>query len=135
MTGSLAPAEHVDARELDRSIALNFRATQRLIRVLDPLLRRAPAGRAVFFRDEQAEGQPFHATYTAAKTAQLDMVRAWGRGLEQASPARVTVWSPPAMRTALRARFHPGGWPCCGLRPFLRMSRRVRMRVVRNEWQ
>ncbi len=35
----LQPAEHIDAGELDQTLATNIRAFQRLIRVVDPLLR------------------------------------------------------------------------------------------------
>lgn len=102
------PVEHIDAKELDRSLATNMRAVQRLVRVLDPLLRQAPAGRAVFFDDPDAAGRAFGAAYHAAKLGQAELVRAWGQGLSAVSHVKVVSEAPPPMRTALRARFYPG---------------------------
>ncbi|MEM9141308.1 MAG: SDR family oxidoreductase [Pseudomonadota bacterium] len=102
----LSPAEHMDPRDLDRSIATNLAAVERLILAVDPLLRRAPAGRAVFFDDPVADG--VHAAYSAAKAGSAALVRAWGQSLSRTSPARVLVATPPPMHTAVRGRFHPG---------------------------
>ncbi|MHA1530075.1 MAG: SDR family NAD(P)-dependent oxidoreductase [Alphaproteobacteria bacterium] len=101
----LQPAEHIDAAELDRTLATNIRAFQRLIRVVDPLLRLADHPLALIAADD-AGGAKFHATYAAAKAAQSALTRAWAAE----SGARVTIAEvvPPPMPTALRARFHPG---------------------------
>lgn len=103
----LCPAEHIDAADLDRGIAVNLRATQRLIAVLDPLLRRAPAGRALFFRDPEATTDAYHGAYGATKAAGLEIAAAWSRGLSSTSVRTLEI-TPPRMSTALRARFHPG---------------------------
>lgn len=104
----LAPVEHIDAKELDRSIRTNFRAVQRLIRVLDPLLRRSDDGQAVFFRNGHVEGRAHHATYRAVMAARDDLVTDWGRSLAAVGAGRVDLLDAPPMRTALRARFYPG---------------------------
>lgn len=102
----LAPAGHVDAKDFDRALAVNARAVQRLIRVLDPLLRAAPAGRAVFLDDPGAAGK-FHAAYAAGKAAAAAITRAWAAEAAATGPAVLHAAAPP-MPTALRARFHPG---------------------------
>lgn len=101
----LQPAEHIEAKELDQTIAVNIRAFQRLIRVVDPLLRLAPAPVALIAADDP-EGRKFHGTYAAAKAAQSALTRAWAAE----SGRRITIAEvqPPPMPTALRARFHPG---------------------------
>jgi len=101
----LQPAEHIDARELDRDIAVNIRAFQRLIRVVDPLLRLAPRPLALIAADDPA-GRKFHGTYAASKAAQSALTRSWAAEVA----ARITVAEivPPPMPTALRARFYPG---------------------------
>lgn len=104
----LAPVEHVDAKDLDRAIAVNFRAVQRLIRVLDPLLRQAQAGRAILFRDANVLEKSFHATYHAPKAAAEVMILDWARTVEKTSALKVELACPPPMRTALRARLYPG---------------------------
>ncbi|MAS44785.1 MAG: oxidoreductase [Rhodobacteraceae bacterium] len=102
----LSPAEHADAKDWDKTFAVNARATARLIRVVDPLLRAAPAGRAVFFEDLVNTG-PFHGAYAASQAAARAITGAWG---EEAAAFRHEVLhlAPPAMPTALRARFRPG---------------------------
>ena len=101
----LQPAEHIDAGELDQTIATNIRAFQRLIRVIDPLLRLSDHPVALIAADDTT-GKKFHATYAAAKSAQSALTRAWAAE----SGARITIAEvvPPPMPTALRARFHPG---------------------------
>lgn len=101
----LQPAEHIDAKELDKTIAINIRAFQRLIRVVDPLLRLSPHPMALIVAGD-ATGAKFHGTYAAAKAAQSALTRAWAAE----SGARITIAEivPPPMPTALRARFHPG---------------------------
>jgi len=104
----LGPAEHIDAGDLDRALAINPRATQRLIRVLDPLLRQSALARAVFFSDPGMPADAFHGAYRASKAGQAAIVDAWARGIARTSGARVLDVAPPPMRTALRARFYPG---------------------------
>ena len=101
----LQPAEHIDAKELDKTIAVNIRAFQRLIRVVDPLLRLSPHPMALIAA-ANATGAKFHGTYTASKAAQSALTQAWAAE----SGARITIAEvvPPPMPTALRARFHPG---------------------------
>ena len=104
----LSPVGHIDAKELDRALAVNVRATQRLIRVLDPLLRLSERGRAVFLTDETGAGQRFHAAYRATKQGQIEIARAWVCEVEATPGLRVVFAAPPPMPTAMRARFYPG---------------------------
>src|ERR1700680_637563 len=46
--GTLSPLPHIELTEWDEVMAVNVTANWRLIRALDPLLRAAEAGRAVF---------------------------------------------------------------------------------------
>lgn len=102
----LSPADHVSEKDLDRCFAVNARAPQRLIRVLDPLLRAAPEGRAVLM-DEDPTGEKFHGLYAAAKSAARAFALSWAA---ERSNSSVKVWlaRPPAMPTALRRRMRPG---------------------------
>ncbi len=47
----LSPAPHIDVKDWDRSIATNVRATGVLMQMVEPLLRAAPAGMALFLDD------------------------------------------------------------------------------------
>jgi NAD(P)-dependent dehydrogenase (short-subunit alcohol dehydrogenase family) len=102
----LAPAGHVDAKDWAKSIALNASATATLIPMVEPLLRAAPAGRAVFFDDPRA-GQPFFGAYGASKAAQMALARSWQAETARTGP-RVEILMPRGMPTATRARFFPG---------------------------
>lgn len=105
---ALSPVEHIDAKDFDRALAVNSRATQRLIRVLDPLLRQSDRGRAVFLTDQTGAGQRFHAAYRATKQGQIEIATAWAREVEASPGLRVVFAAPPPMPTALRLRFYPG---------------------------
>jgi NAD(P)-dependent dehydrogenase (short-subunit alcohol dehydrogenase family) len=102
---SLQPVEHIDARELDLAIATNIRAFQRLVRVVDPLLRTAPEPLALIASDD-AVGRKFHGTYAMTKAAQSALTRAWAA--ESGRRIAIAEVQPPPMPTALRGKFHPG---------------------------
>ena len=101
----LQPAEHIDAKELDLSLAVNVRGFQRLVRVVDPLLRLSEHGMALIAADD-ATGKKFHAPYALAKAAQSAITQAWAA--ETAGRIAVAEVVPPPMPTALRGRFYPG---------------------------
>lgn len=101
----LGPAAHLGEKELDLALRTNLRALQRLIRAVDPLLRAAPAPRALIVADE-THGAKFHGLYAATKAAQSALARAWGA--EVAGRIAVAELLPPPMPTAVRGRFYPG---------------------------
>lgn len=103
----LSPVEHIEPDEMDRAMAVNVTALQRLIRVLDPLLRQSMAGRAVLI-DDAITPDAYNAAYLSGKAAQQRLFAAWGRGLGQTSPARAIRAIAPPMPTGLRARWFPG---------------------------
>lgn len=101
----LAPAAHIDPKDMERSIAVNVAATHGLTVLLEPLLR-AHGGTALFFDDPRA-GQPFFGAYGATKAAQIALARSWQAETERVGP-RVVIAAPAPMPTAVRARFFPG---------------------------
>ena len=102
----LAPAGHVDAKDLDKSIATNVRATGILIPMVEPLLRASDSGTALFFDDPRA-GEKFFGAYGATKAAQIALARSWQAETTRTGP-RVEIVTPKPMPTATRARFFPG---------------------------
>lgn len=102
----LAPAAHLDAKDVEKSVALNVTATATLIPFVAPLLEAADDGQALFFDDPHA-GQKFFAVYGATKAAQIAMAKSWQAETVRTGP-KVHVLTPPAMPTATRARFFPG---------------------------
>jgi len=101
----LAPAAHVDPRDLDKSLACNIRATAQLIPLLTPLLQQT-RGTALFFDDPRA-GEKFFGIYGATKAAQIALARSWQAECVKTGP-RVLIETPAPMPTATRARFFPG---------------------------
>ncbi|MDZ7710479.1 MAG: SDR family NAD(P)-dependent oxidoreductase [Roseovarius sp.] len=100
----LSPADHVDARDLERSVATNVTATGTLIPFVAPLLGRD--GQAVFFDDPRA-GEKFFGAYGATKAAQIALARSWQAETARTGP-RIHILTPAPMPTATRARFFPG---------------------------
>jgi NAD(P)-dependent dehydrogenase (short-subunit alcohol dehydrogenase family) len=100
----LTPSPHIDAKDLEKSIAGNITATSMLINYVAPLL--GTEGRAVFF-DDPVAGDKFFGSYGATKAAQIALARSWQAETARIGP-RVDILTPQPMPTATRARFHPG---------------------------
>lgn len=100
----LTPTDHIDAKDLKKSIAGNITATATLINYVSPLL--GQTGRAVFF-DDPVAGQKFYGSYGATKAAQIAIARSWQAETARIGP-RVEILTPKPMPTATRARFFPG---------------------------
>lgn len=103
---SLTPAPMVTDKDWDKSWQINVEATRRLIAYVTPLLQAREGARAMFFDDPRG-GQKFFAAYGATKAAQMALVRSWQAETVKTGP-EVLVQTPPAMATAVRARFFPG---------------------------
>lgn len=101
----LAPADHVDARDMAKSLATNVTATATLIPFVAPLLGAAPFAQAVFLDDPRA-GEKFFGAYGSTKSAQIALARSWQA--ESTGKTKVHILVPPSMPTATRARFFPG---------------------------
>lgn len=101
----LAPAGALDAKDWDKSIATNTRATGILIPMVEPLLR-AGHGTAMFFNDPSI-AQKFFGAYGATKAAQIALATSWQTENAKLSP-RILIETPHPMPTATRARFFPG---------------------------
>jgi NAD(P)-dependent dehydrogenase (short-subunit alcohol dehydrogenase family) len=102
----LSPAGHIAAKDWDKTIATNVRAPGLLIGMIEPLLRAAPNGTALFLDDPRA-GTKFFGAYGASKGAQIALARSWQAESARIGP-RVLIETPAPMPTATRARFYPG---------------------------
>ena len=100
----LAPASHIDGKDMAKSVACNVTATATLIAYVAPLL--GTEGSAVFFDDPRA-GEKFFGCYGATKAAQIALARSWQAETTSTGP-RVQILTPKPMPTATRARFFPG---------------------------
>ena len=100
----LSPADHVDAKDWDKSVAINVAAAGTLIRFVAPLLGRN--GTALFFEDARG-GEKFFGAYGATKAAQIALARSWAAETTKTGP-KVHILKPRPLATANRARFFPG---------------------------
>jgi NAD(P)-dependent dehydrogenase (short-subunit alcohol dehydrogenase family) len=111
LLGTLGPIGHHDANLWDEVFRVNVHANWRLIRTLDPLLRRADHGRAIFVTSGAATGaKAYWSAYCASKAALDQMVRVWALELAN-TRVRANLLSPGATRTAMRANAFPGEDP------------------------
>lgn len=106
--GPLTPVSHLEAREFEKTLTLNLTAAWRLIRSVEPLLRRAEAGRAVFLTSSRASRpKAYWGAYAASKAGLEALVGCWADELEHTA-VRATLLDPGAMRTRMRAEAYPG---------------------------
>jgi NAD(P)-dependent dehydrogenase (short-subunit alcohol dehydrogenase family) len=87
----------------------NVNANWRLIRAFDPLLRAAPAGRAVFMTSgngSRARMAPGRGAYAISKAALDALVRSYASETE-GSAVRVMLCNPGPLRTGMRALAAP----------------------------
>jgi NAD(P)-dependent dehydrogenase (short-subunit alcohol dehydrogenase family) len=111
LLGELTPASHLEPKVWDRVMAVNLTASWRLIRSMEPLLRRARAGRAIFLTSGIAkEPRAFWSVYAASKAGLEGLILSWADELES-TPIRPVLLSPGAMRTRMRAQAFPGEDP------------------------
>jgi NAD(P)-dependent dehydrogenase (short-subunit alcohol dehydrogenase family) len=109
--GVVTPVSHLEPRTFERILAVNLVGNQRLIRSLDPLLRAAPAGRAVFVTDGQGgPGRAYWGGYAATKAGLEALVLAYAAEL-RLTQVRVNLYDPGPMATRLRDQAYPGERP------------------------
>lgn len=109
--GTFTPMQHITPQEWSEILDLDLTANWRLIRAMDPLLRMAPAGRAVFVTSRLArEAPPYYGVYAVAKAGLETMVRIYAGEVER-SAVRVNLIDPGIARTRLRAAIFPGENP------------------------
>lgn len=109
--GVLSPLGHIDPKLWDEVAALNLTANWRLIRAMDPLLRAAPAGRAIFVTCAVGrEALPYHGPYAVSKAGLESLARIYA-GEVARTAVRVNLIEPGIVRTRLRSRMFPGENP------------------------
>ncbi|HVO04362.1 MAG TPA: SDR family NAD(P)-dependent oxidoreductase [Candidatus Cybelea sp.] len=109
--GTLTPIGHIEPAEWQRVLDLNLTANWRLIRSLDPLLRRSEAGRGIFVSSAAARGaRPFWGTYAISKAALEMLVVTYAEEIKQ-TRVRANLIDPGRTRTGMRAQAYPGEDP------------------------
>ena len=111
MLGTLAPLAHLDPKLWEKTMALNVTANFRLIRTLDPLLKAAPNGRAVFVSSGITQNfKAYWGEYAVSKAALEALAKIYAAECAETN-VRVNILDPGRVRTAMRAKAYPGEDP------------------------
>ena len=106
--GPLSPLGHLEPKDWDNLIAVNVTANWQLIRCMDPLLRKATAGRALFLTSAVAYmGRAYWAAYAATKAALDALVRGYAAEIATTN-VRANLFSPGPTRTRMYLSAFPG---------------------------
>lgn len=109
--GILSPMSHIDPTVWDRTLNLNLTANWRLIRIMEPLLKLSPAGRAIFVTSGASDGKhPYWGVYAVSKAGLETMVQTWAGELNK-TKVRANLINPGPTRTRMRAEAYPGEDP------------------------
>jgi NAD(P)-dependent dehydrogenase (short-subunit alcohol dehydrogenase family) len=109
--GKITPLGHADPSMWNETLAVNVTANWRLIRSMDPLLRRADAARAVFLTSGAAiKCLAYWGAYSVSKAALEALVKTYAA--ETATTAvKANMLSPGPIATKMRALAMPGEDP------------------------
>jgi NAD(P)-dependent dehydrogenase (short-subunit alcohol dehydrogenase family) len=109
--GVFSPLGHIDPALWAEVIELNLTANWRLIRAMDPLLRQAEHGRAVFVTSVIARlAAPYYGPYAVSKAGLETMVRIYAGEIAR-TKVRANLIDPGPVGTRLRSRIFPGENP------------------------
>jgi len=111
MLGRLGPLGHLPAQEWEQVLNINLTANWRLIRSLDPLLRRSEAGRVLFITSGAARTiRAYWGPYAVSKAGLEALAKTYAEEV-RSTPVRVNLLDPGPTRTRMRAQAYPGEDP------------------------
>jgi NAD(P)-dependent dehydrogenase (short-subunit alcohol dehydrogenase family) len=109
--GMFSPLTHISPSLWAEVVDLNLTANWRLIRATDPLLRAAPAGRAIFVTSGAARiTYAYWGPYAVSKAGLEMLVRIYAAEVAKTG-VRANLIDPGVVRTRLRTRAFPGEDP------------------------
>jgi NAD(P)-dependent dehydrogenase (short-subunit alcohol dehydrogenase family) len=109
--GPLSPLGHISEKDWNEVLNVNVTANWRLIRTLDPLLRKSDAGRAIFVSSGAAKNcRAYWGPYSVSKAALEALVKTYSAEVND-SNVRVNMINPGPVATAMRAKAMPGEDP------------------------
>jgi NAD(P)-dependent dehydrogenase (short-subunit alcohol dehydrogenase family) len=105
--GPMSPLDHVEPKNWDSVFAVNVTANWQLIRCMDPLLKKAEAGRVVFITSGLAWRIVAYCGPYAATKAALNALAQTYAAETATTNVRVNLFNPGPTRT----RMYASGWP------------------------
>ena len=127
---TLTPVTQIDGKQLSQAITVNVLATQALLANLDPLLKRADAGRIIGLTSSVgADPRAYWSAYGSTKAAFDNLLECYAAEVEKVSKVRVALVDPGATRTQMRAKAYPGEDPATVKPPETVANRLVQLLV------
>lgn len=115
--GPLSPLGHISEKDWSDVLNVNLSANWRLIRTLDPVLRKSDAGRAIFVTSGAAQKcRAYWGPYSISKAALEALVKTYAAEVND-TDVRANMISPGPIATAMRAKAMPGEDPATLPRP------------------
>ncbi len=115
--GVLTPLTHLEPKVWQEVMDVNVTANWRLIRSLDPLLKRSDAGRVLFVTSGAARKHiSYWGVYATSKSALEILALTYAAECEQ-TKVRVNLINPGPMRTLMRQKAMPGEDPAYLIKP------------------
>lgn len=112
MLGTLAPVQHLDAKEFAKIFTLNVSAQAALIAAFDALLRKSSKARIVGLTSSVgAVPRAYWGAYGASKAAFDTLLGAYAEENRTMGRIAVSIVDPGATRTTMRAQAYPGEDP------------------------
>lgn len=109
--GPLSPLNHVSSEDWDNVLGVNLTANWRLIRTMEPLLKRSDAGRAIFVTSGAAHNcRAYWGPYSVSKAALEALVKTFAAEMASTN-VRVNLINPGPIATSMRAKAMPGEDP------------------------
>lgn len=109
--GPLSPLGHVSEKDWNEVLNVNLSANWRLLRTLDPLLRKSDAGRAIFVTSGAARNcRAYWGPYSVSKAALEALVKTYAAEMSDTN-VRANLVNPGVVATAMRAKAMPGEDP------------------------
>jgi NAD(P)-dependent dehydrogenase (short-subunit alcohol dehydrogenase family) len=109
--GPLSPLAHVTNDAWADVMETNLNANWRLLRTLDPLLRKSTAGRAIFVSSGAASAKnAYWGPYAVSKAGLEALVKTYAHETETTA-VRANIINPGPIRTTMRAKAFPGELP------------------------
>jgi len=109
--GSISPVSHMEAAVFEEVLRVNVTSQWRLIRSVEPVLRRSDNGRAILLSSSVAHRiRAFWGAYGASKAALEVIARCWAEEMKH-TPLKINCVDPGATRTGMRAQAMPGEDP------------------------
>jgi len=103
-----SPVGHIEPKDWENVLAVNVTANWQLMRTMDPLLRNAPAGRALFVTSAVAYmARPYFGLYATSKAALDALVRTYAAECADTN-VRVNLFSPGRTGTRMISAAYPG---------------------------